>query len=210
MLYKLGSNKYYENYARLSLIKLFGYSLDDFIIDDKPDLQSTKLDIGIEVTSGGIEQDQYAKSISINYFPNNYNEEDFKVRINKHFPDFNGEVGKYDNVAVVITRNNSIDCYINNMIQTIITKANKFKYYKHFKENDLYIFTEHSFLTIHDIKRVIKGVKKKTIISFNKIYFNVIDRLIVYSENSFNEYIISNELLAWLKKMQLNIINNKY
>ena len=97
-------NKYYfEKYALLSICYLLDLKTQDFEHLDKPDLQSKKLQIGIEVVQAITEHDGLVNSLVNSYFGKGLSGNEIVHSINRENKKgkFKGLISSYNDIAVI-------------------------------------------------------------------------------------------------------------
>ena len=203
----VGDKKYYENYARISLIGLYNKNLLNAKLEDKPDIQDEISDIGIEVTRADLKNECMAASITNKFFGKNLSLDELEACIKSDFKTFDGKIGEIEGVNYISPSKGMIDykSKLDKIIDAIANKTKKFKEnYTKFKENDLYIFTMDSCITLSDIKKIMKN----EIISrcpFDNIFINCIDRIYICNKREIKEIEISSAQLKKFKKEAINL-----
>ena len=198
---KIGSNEYYEKYAKISLTNVYSKKLANAELKDNPDIQDKVNDIGIEVTRSELNQECLADSISNKTFGKKLSIEEIKLRVSNEFKTFNGTLGKIEGVNFISPFNGMIDykTKLDRIVCAIESKTEKFKHnYTKFNENDLYIFTNDSCITYSDIEKVIND-KKIEKCPFDVIFINCIDKIYICKNKQINEISISDDQLRNFK-----------
>lgn len=198
----VGINKYdkhyYEKYALLSLCYILGLNTNDFEQKDKPDLQSEKYGVGIEVVRAITDQDGLTQSLVQRYFGKGIPGEEVvkEVIANNKKGKFKGYVTSIDGVAVISSANGFHDgaLHKNLIVEKIKEKSHLFKAYKHFENNGLYCFAETSILNETDYPDIIKACQESP---FSIVMINCIDSILCWnvSANAFKRYEIPSEFL---------------
>lgn len=195
---------YYEKYALLSLCYILGLNTNDFEQKDKPDLQSEKYSMGIEVVRAITDQDGLTQSLVQRYFGKGIPGEKVvkEVIANNKKGKFKGYVTSIDGVAVISSTNGFHDGALHKVriIEKIEKKTRKFQKYKHFKNNGLYCFAETGILNETDYPDIIKACQESP---FSIVIINCIDFILYWEfyENTFKRFDIPTEVLkAWNQK----------
>lgn len=200
-------NKYYEKYAMLSLVYCYNNTWNSFILSDKPDLQNSCLDIGVEVRRAISEYEGMCNGIVNKYFNKGLNGEFIKNEIEQKFKKFKGEVSVFDGKAVVSEHKGLYDSkiHLDEIKKAIILKTCKLNdNYKIYNKNHLYLFTGTSLVKDYDLKDKLKDIKEATIsykISFDLLFINCLDKIFVVDMESENiaEILIDDEILIKIK-----------
>ncbi len=207
---KIKYNKtYFEIYAKKTLEYYYDKSWKNCfsVTEEKPDLQSDELDIGIEVTRVLQKRDGKIDSIFNDYISKNIDFERLENDINS----LGGFVCKIGESTVMSHSKGLTDFQnnIDNLIYTIKKKTiEKLPNYKNFAKNMLYVFTSQALYTEFDIKEAFTLLNQELckidlkfdlyfLNCFNKIYIinsvgNIID-ILTLEENML--IIIKNEAL---------------
>lgn len=202
----IGDKKYYENYARISLIEIYNKNLINAKLKDKPDIQDEINNIGIEVTRSELKNECIASSITNKFFGKNLSLSELELCIKRDFKTFDGAIGEIDGVNYISPSKGMIDyrVKIDKIVASIIKKAKKFeKNYTKFKENDLYIFTVDSCITYSDIEKVMENEAIKKC-PFDNIFINCIDKIYICNKRNIKEIKISSVQLRKFKKEAIN------
>lgn len=205
---KIGTKKYYEAYAKISLIDIYNKKLKSAKTTDKesPDIQDDLNNIGIEVTRSSSKIKCIVDSISNNLFNKGYKLDELKSIINKNYKSFNGNIGQIDNINYISPHKGLINnsTILKNIKNSIIKKSKLFyDHYKIYNENDLYIFTGDSTLNICDIQEIIDNLQNAKI-PFNKIFINCIDKIFIWDKDSIVQKNINIEKLKYYKLEAIN------
>lgn len=205
---KIGSNDYYEAYAKISLIDIYNKKLisSKVIGVESPDIQDDINDIGIEVTRSSTNEECITDSISNTFFNKGYTLDELKSNIDKKFKSFKGTVGRIDNYNYISSSVGLVDTnIIFDKIKTqIIIKSEKFNnHYKKFKENDLYIFCGDSILNICDVQMIMNDLKNIEF-PFDNIFINGIDKIFICNKNTIITKNINYNKLKYYKSAALN------
>ena len=205
---KIGEKEYYESYARITLIDIYNKKLKQSILDDKPDIQDFINNIGIEVTRAIPNEIGITDSIVNETFGKNMKIEDIQEKIKKKFKSFSGEIGSIDEINYIAPYKGMVDTTTlkQKIVDSIKEKNKKSVNYKKFKENDLYIFTENSFLDIDDISEIINNAANKC---FDIIFINCIDSIYICSSSKIEKIKIKNMKLACYKNKTMKELKNK-
>ncbi len=205
---KIGTTKYYEAYAKISLIDIYKKDLTSSktINKESPDIQDDINDIGIEVTRSATNAECIADSITNNVFHKNHNLDELKNEITKKYKSFNGEVGRIQNCNYISPHiglvNTSI--FYERIKDRIIEKSKLFyDHYKKYSENDLYIFTGNSLLNIEDIQKIIDELKDFKI-PFNNIFINCLDKIFICNKNNVIQKDITEDKMKYYKSEAIN------
>ena len=206
--FKIGTKEYYEAYAKISLVNVYKECLSESKIMNKesPDIQDEINNIGIEVTGSQTNEMCMANSIANKTFNNNYSLDELKNEAKKISKTFSGEIGNIDDINYISPYKEMIDMefVLNNIKKAIINKIELFyDHYKHFNENNLYIFTGDATININDIEIIMKDISKINN-PFYIIFINCIDKIFVCQSNSVKELLITNNQLKIFKKNALN------
>ena len=205
---EVGINKYdkhyYEKYALLSLCYILGLNTNDFEQKDKPDLQSEKYSMGIEVVRAIPDREGLTLSLVRQYFGKGIPGEEIVKEIikNNEKGKFRGCVTSINGVAVISSTNGFQDGAQHKVriIEKIAKKMQKFQKYKHFENNGLYCFTETGVLNETDYPDIIKACQESP---FSIVIINCIDFILFWEfhENTFKRFEIPKEVLkAWNQK----------
>ena len=194
-------NKYfYENYALLSTCHVLGINSQDFKARDKPDLQSTTLNIGIEVVRAITEHDGLTYYLAETYFGKGLPGEEIVTEINQNNKGkrFKGFVCAIDGTAVISSENGMYDGqkHRNLIIQKIEEKSRLFKNYRHYKTNGLYCFAHTGLINELDYPYIIEACKKSP---FSLVLIDCIDEILQWN-SSLDTFIKSDIPEACLSK----------
>lgn len=210
---EVGINKYdkhyYEKYALLSLCYILGLNTNDFEQKDKPDLQSEKYSMGIEVVRAITDQDGLTQSLVQRYFGKGIPGEEVvnKVIANNKKGKFKGCVTSIDGVAVISSANgfHNGTLHKNLIVEKIKEKSHLFNAYRHFKNNGLYCFAETGIPSETDYPDIIKACQESP---FSIVMINCIDSILCWnvSANAFKRYEIPLEIL---KRWNQSALQNK-
>lgn len=196
------NKKYFEPYALLTLIKCFGYNIEDILDQDVecPDWQSDKLDLGIEVTEAKNPMDGQLDFIIDKYFNKGLSGRKIQNAVKKEYPKY-GHLFRYKRNISYCTVPISYSDEINKIAKAITEKTEKLnKNYKVFKNNWLYIFAGIE-LYCEDIPKILSLTKTdEKGIQYDKIFINVIDKILVINRDGFIEEVeVDNKTLKELK-----------
>ncbi|MDD2955717.1 MAG: hypothetical protein PHD67_05310 [Oscillospiraceae bacterium] len=139
--------RYFEKYAMLTLRCCYDPRWDSFVCGqgvESPDLQSRKLDIGVEVTRAITEQEGLAHRIVTDYFSRGMDEEAIEDEVRRRYPRFSGEVRILDGVAVLTSLDGlfRFKVHLSELAEAVEVKTRKLnQIYRLFGLNCLYIFT---------------------------------------------------------------------
>lgn len=197
--------RFEEAYALLSVCHLFGYDIDSFNTsgNDKPDLQSEKYDIGIEVVQSITDHDGLTNSLVKKYFGKGLSGEEIKERIkNENTKNkFKGTVFSLNGRAVISASKVSIPAkvYLDTLVNKIAEKSVLFNNYNHFKSNGLYCFL-YDFCIAEDDYCYLQPEFQKSPFSF--IIVNCCDKMFCWESdsNTFSVCDIPDECLVEWKK----------
>jgi len=198
---------YYHRYALLSVCHLFNFDIEDFVICDKPDLQSQKLNIGIEVTRAITKHDGLTYDLVNSYFGKGLSGDEIVESINRinRKGKFKGFVGTINGVAIFSPTQGPYDSkkHRDLISNKILEKTQKFIQYKHFKKNGLYCFSHTSLINESDYPYILDACKNS---AFSLIFINCIDTIFYWNSpaDTFVSIKISPELLSKWKQESLN------
>lgn len=149
--------RWYEAYAKMFVENIYNKSWRNcFSMKEKPDLQSETLNIGIEVTSS-LASNMYSIQHAFNEYIDKEKSEETLEKIVKKAG--SNAIFQTKPLAVGLHWDHDIQD-INGLINIIEDKtSNKLPHYRHYEKNMLYIFTQNSFFSTSDIKRVWKELK---------------------------------------------------
>ena len=126
ILMNIGDKKYYENYARISIIEIYNKNLINAKLKDKPDIQDEINNIGIEVTRSELKNECIATSITNKFFGKNLSLSELELCIKRDFKTFDGTIGEIDGVNYISPSKGMIDykVKIDKIVASIIKKKN--------------------------------------------------------------------------------------
>lgn len=186
---------YYERYALLSVCYLHNLDIKNFEHSDKPDLQSKKYDVGIEVVRAITEHDGLTQRIINKYFGKGLTGDEIVEQINKNNTKskFRGSVCSVDGVAVISSEKGLYDAdkHLKLVVKKIDEKSQKSKNYRCYKTNGLYCFAQTGLIDENSYPIIIEACRKS---AFSLIYIDCID--IVLEWNSPSDVFIVHEIPA--------------
>lgn len=187
---------------------ILGLNTNDFEQKDKPDLQSEKYSLGIEVVRAMPEREGLTRSLVQQYFGKGIPGEEIVKEVikNNEKGKFKGCVTSIDGVAVISSTKGFHDGALHKkmIVETIVKKARKFQKYKHFETNGLYCFAETGMLNETDYPDIIKVCQESP---FTIVIINCIDSILYWNvcTNAFKQYEIPLEILkGWNQKALQN------
>ena len=193
---KFMSKIYFEKYAQLTLgLTEFGKC---FVLADKPDLQDTEQDIGIEVVLVETKDEGIKRSVWNIYAGTGITSDEFRDKFKRE--DFKQSVIPNCPFMAMCGRSGDAKDLISEMLDIISKKNEKFSDYKKFKSNGLYLFNRHMFPEqIQDLQNLIDYEK----FVFDFYVINCINKLYVFSKEAIKEYDISHETMGLFKRLSL-------
>jgi hypothetical protein len=200
--------KYYEKYAMLSLEYCYNNSWKFFVLSDKPDLQNSCLNIGVEVTRAISNSEGEFDSIIVNkYFVKGLNREFVKNEIEQKIKKSKGEVSVIGDWVIVSKTKSLYDpkIHLDEIKKSIVSKTCKLNSnYKIYNKNHLYLFTGTSLVKNYDLKGRLADIKEATLsykISFDLLFINCIDKIFVVdmAGDNITEILIDDVMLVKLK-----------
>ena len=212
---EFGTKDYFEKNARLTLIYLYDANFVNLEVDNKerPDIQSEKLSIGIEVVRAIDNNMGLTSKITIECFEKklSFKEISEKVIAKKHFK---GSLSEVNGMTIISPTKNFIydtDDNIAKIKEKILFKLAKLNSndYNIFDINGLYIFSASCLVDENKIKELLYEMPKEHT-KFNRyfdMYFiNCIDKLYIYdcSKKFLEKFELSAELR---KKIDKELIN---
>ena len=202
----LFNKTYYENYAKSTLQHIINCSNNSFINSDKPDLQSEKLNIGIEVTRAVAKEYGRIQSITNKYFGKDYSGQYLRGKINKIIGyDLIHTVGGMAYWMYNFTEKETEDL----ILKAINLKSQKLNSgYRVFGKNYLYIFINNSMIEEDTLMHIISEYRNMSFrIKFDKIIINAIDKAYIVSDSVKSIFFNDGDLNNF--KQSVNILNKK-
>ena len=190
------SKIYFEKYAQLTLgLTEFG---DGFVLADKPDLQDSNKDVGIEVVLVETKDEGIKRSVWNKYAGTGLTANEFKEKFKKE--EFRHAVIPNCEVMAMEGRSGDAKKLIPEMLNIISIKNEKFKDYKQFKKNGVYLFNQHMFPEqIFDLQNAINYES----FAFDFYVINLVNKLYILSKDEIKEYNISNNNISTFKEQAL-------
>lgn len=198
------TKEYFERYALLSLQECYDnkFSFQNFHKGESPDWYSLELSIGLEVTRAMSKSEGENEFITNKYFGKGYGGNLIKKAAAKRFHKDLFKV--IDNIAYTEWFCD-FSKYRNEVKDALVKKTKKLNgNYNQFTSNYLYIFTNTGLLETDDIKQIIdmaQGELADCAIQFDRIFFNTINAIFVYSPTEpIQKISIEDNILAMLKE----------
>lgn len=217
------TKRYYENYAMLSLERCYDKSWNCFSVsgDDEPrspDLQSDKLNIGVEVTQVLLMNQGVTNKIAGTYFGKQCEPEFIKNEVSRCFPKFKKYGGQLDvmngttaisHSAEGFTTKEHFDKLSECILGKTINKLNNGKY-RLFTNNHLYLFAHFDEIDEDYISQVMKEIDDKISnmsIKYDMYFINCIDKLFVVNRNSgvINKINIGDQIQQFIKNEAMTL-----
>ena len=199
-------NHYFEHYAKITLVDYYIFDNDSLIVSDKPDLQSERLDYGIEVTQAILKTEARCNDLKcdVRLSLSEYESIDEEVSA--------GEKSFYEALrAGESLKNIRIDL----IRQRIADKLQKLNHnYRIFSMNALYIFAETARLEESDFEKIITYIRaahSEHAIGYDVYFLNSINKLCIYDvhQDSIDSIRIPTSDLRDLKKKAKRSAENK-
>lgn len=197
---------YFERYALLSLQECYDnkFSFQNFHKGESPDWYAPDLSIGLEVTRTLSKKEGEQVSIVNKYFGRKLGGELIRKAIAKRYPKQKDLVKVIDNIAYTDWFGD-FSKYPIEAKDALVKKTKKLNgNYNKFASNYLYIFTNTGLFETNDIRRIMDMAQDDLInytVQFDKIFFNTMDAIFVYSSTeSIQKIPIENDILAMLKE----------
>lgn len=195
------SKIYFEKYAQLTLgLTEFG---DSFVLADKPDLQDNNKDVGIEVVLVETKDEGIKRSVWNKYAGTGLTSNEFKEKFKKE--KFRQAVIPNCEVMSMEGRSGDAKKLIPEALNIISRKNEKFKDYKQFKKNGVYLFNQHMFPEqISDLQNAINYEDY----AFDFYVINLVNKLYILNKDEIKENDISNENICAFKGLALEYERN--
>ena len=168
-------NHYFEHYAKITLVDYYIFEKDSLLVRDKPDLQSERLDYGIEVTQAILKTEARCNDLKcdVRLSLSEYESIDEEVSA--------GEKGFYEALrAGESLKNIRIDL----IRERIADKLEKLNHnYRIFSTNALYVFAETARLEESDLEKIIAYIRashSEHAIGYDVYFLNCINKLCIY------------------------------
>lgn len=198
---------YYEKYALLSVCQLLNFDHKEFEHSDKPDLQSQRYQIGIEVVRAITEHDGLTDKLVQTYFGKGLFGDEIVEAINQNNTKgkFKGSVYSINGIGIISPTKGLYDMSIHRklIIEKINQKSCKFQNYKHFKTNGLYCFAGTELLDF-DLPPIIDACEKSV---FSIVFINCTDTILQW--NSSSGTLITHEIPTEYLKAWKSIVHEK-
>ena len=168
-------NHYFEHYAKITLVDYYIFDGDSLIVRDKPDLQSERLDYGIEVTQAILETEARCNDLKCDVRLSLSEYESIDEEISA------GEKSFYEALrAGESLKNIRIDL----IRERIADKLEKLNHnYSIFSTNALYIFAETARLGQKDLEKItayIRTTHLEHTVTYDVYFLNCINKLCIY------------------------------
>ncbi len=168
-------NHYFEHYAKITLVDYYIFEKDSLIVRDKPDLQSERLDYGIEVTQAILKTEARCNDLKCNVRLSLSEYESIDEEISA------GEKSFYEALrAGESLKNIRIDL----IRERIADKLEKLNHnYRIFSTNALYIFAETARFEESDldtIRAYIRTAHTQHTVGYDVYFLNCISKLCIY------------------------------
>lgn len=191
---------YYEKYALLTIADCLHLNADNFRILDKPDLQNDMDSIGVEVTRAITQNEGFTIALTNKHFGKGKSGKSIKQEIENEFPVFNGNVMVISGDIAAISPSKGMVDTQNHLVvaeNSILEKLRKFKGYKLFSKNYLYLFLETSIFEDDEIHNFVERLTLKT--KFEGFLINCIDKIHYYENGDHRVFEISDNKLKEYK-----------
>ena len=203
---EVGSKKFFEAYAKISLIDIYNPELKNAELLECPDIQDCTNSIGVEVTAIPNKQRFMAAKIAKKCFNKELDLDDINAIVSEDFKSFNGVIFELEGRKYISSSKGYEDFSgkIDSIAEIILKKVDKFNNnYKRFNENDLYIFCHNANFTVNDITKIVERIDLNAF-PYNKVFFNCIDKIYLFDLKQVNQINISLEKLEKYKQCAIN------
>lgn len=194
---------YMEWYALLSLIYSYDTALTLLEKGEEPDWQSAKLDLGLEVTEALLSEDGRKRAVINQYFGKELDGQYIKEQIEHKYPEYSHQMSVIGKIAC-FSESYDMMPKVRQVGLAISMKTRKLNQnYTRFANNWLYVFAPSLFTQddIHAVCQICQENNQAYAIQFDKVFFNVNDKVFVVSITGTVEQILDLEdFLARLKK----------
>ena len=194
---------YYERYALLAVCHLLNLDLKDFAHADRPDIQSKKHGIGIEVVRAISEDDAIDESYKNKLFGRGLPGEEIVAAINREDKrgNFKGRVHSFDGVASISSKLYHFDEHRQLIDREIQKKTRRLPSYTQYDVNGLYCFAHTSLFDEGDYPGLLEACRKG---AFDVVFIDCIDKILqwrrvspdIISENHIPEGLLGEWKLA--------------
>lgn len=191
---------YYEKYALLAICHILNLKIENFEHrSDRPDLQSNKYDMGIEVVQAITQQQGLTNSLVNCFFGQNLPGELIVDAINKGNKKgkFTGTIRSVNDIAAISPTQELYDIKMHKdlVVEKIKKKSKLFKNYAHYGNNGLFCFTQTSLIDESDYADRIRACKES---AFSFVFVDCIDEILAWNTSSdiLKTYKISSECLC--------------
>ena len=174
---------FYERYALLAICYLLNLDSKDFEHADKPDIQSKKHDIGIEVVRA-ISKDRALDINYINkYFGKGLPGREIVNAINREDKkgNFKGRVHSFDGVASISSKLYNFDIHRQSIDHEIKKKTMRLPEYAQYDVNGLYCFADTGLFNEDDYPGLREACREG---SFDIIFIDCIDKILQWRRAS--------------------------
>lgn len=168
-------NHYFEYYAKITLVDYYIFEKDSLIVRDKPDLQSERLDYGIEVTQAILKTEARCNDLkcAVRLSLSEYESIDEEISAS--------EKSFYEALrAGESLKNIRIDL----ICDRIADKLEKLNHnYRIFSTNALYVFAETARLEENDFETIITYIRAahtEYAVGYDVYFLNCINKLCIY------------------------------
>lgn len=168
-------NQYFEHYAKITLVDYYIFDKDSLIVRDKPDLQSERLDYGIEVTQAILQTEARCNDLkcAVRLSLSEYESIDEEIS--------EGEKSFY---AALRAGESLKNIRIDLIRERIADKLEKLNHnYRIFSTNALYIFAETARLKNNDFEKIIAYIRaahSEHTVGYDIYFLNCISKLCIY------------------------------
>lgn len=175
----------FEKYACLSVCYQLKYDFKEFKNLDKPDLQSKKYDIGIEVVRAINEHDGLTYSILGKYFGKGLSGEEVVRSVNDRNSKgkFKGIIKSENGVAIISSTKGMYDAckHRDLIVGKIKEKSDLLPSYTQYSTNGLYCFAHTGLIDESDYSAILKACQ---ISAFSLIFIDCIDEILIWKKDS--------------------------
>jgi len=183
-----------EAYAALTVSYCFGIPFYDIDFQDKPDLQITSMDLGIEVTQAISQYEGMCRAMSNRYSDSGYSPEcmkhGFKQEVKNRYKHrkLKGKFGKKRRLAYMSLHQEPYDLMARfqimqrRILHDKLPKLNK--EYTLFANNALYLFTYMSLINGTELQSFFDTIAQEILAypqTFDAYYINCIDHIYLYN-----------------------------
>lgn len=207
--------KYNKRYFEIYAMKSLEYCYDELwkdcfaFTEEKPDLQSDVLNIGIEVTSSSSSRERQINSLFNRFIQEEISYEFLKNKVGL----LGGNIKKMDQCTVLFYNHGMYKFHksIENLVKIIVIKnQEKLPTYRQFSQNMLYIFTLEPLFNESDMQKVCALLKKELShlrLTFDLYFINCVNSLFVLNlENQkIEKILITDDMLKKIKFESLQL-----